>query len=155
MRFKNIRFTDNRKLFWALVLFFLNILSFPAYWYLHILKNGRKDFGEKSSAQNFATTILFFIPLALVILIIVISALLAGSGRKLDQPWIMLWAVFFDVTFFPLLIYLFVKILKNKEFSAGKKVLWICMLLLFNMIVFPVYQHKYLNAGKPSSSQPS
>jgi hypothetical protein len=146
--FKNNEFTDNQKLFWALILFFLNIISFPAYWYLHILKEGRKDVIGKTAGRLLLTTILFFVPLFLFFFIIVTSVVFVALNRKLGQPWIMPWAVFFDMTFFPILIYLIVKTIKNKEFSAGKKILWISMLLLFNIFVFPVYKLKYLSGRK-------
>ncbi len=124
------------------MLFFGNIVSFPVYWYLHIWRGGDSPVMEKRRPAFMK--MLFFAPLALFIFIIILAALYGAQGETLPQGITLAWAAVFDLVFFPILVYLVVMATRNRELSTAKKALWIALLILFNMIVFPLYASRHL-----------
>lgn len=141
------------QLFWALMLFFGNIVSFPVYWYLHVWRGG--DSPAAGKGRRVFMKALFFSPLALFICIIAIAGIYGIRGETLPGGITLAWAAVFDLVFFPILVYLLVKAARNRELSTAKKALWIALLILFNMIVFPLYASRHLREVEDGgSSQP-
>jgi hypothetical protein len=141
---KNEKFTEKRKLFWILMIVFTNLISFPVYWYLHIFRESGEGAMIKNSLVNFLSTIFFFLPLILLIFILVLQVSYSTKGHGLSYGALLFWAAFFDLTFFPALIYLLVKNAKNKDLPKTKKVFWFILLIILNMVVFPLYYLRYI-----------
>ncbi|MBN2079350.1 MAG: hypothetical protein JW838_10310 [Spirochaetes bacterium] len=134
------------RLFWALLLFFGNIVSFPVYWYLHIWRGG--DSPAAGKGRRVFMQVLFFAPLALFIFIIALTGIYGARGETLPGGVTFAWAAIFDLFFFPILVYLVVKAAGNRELSPAKKALWIALLVLLNMIVFPLYASRHLRGAQ-------
>lgn len=143
--YRNDRLADRSRMIWAIVLFLGNIVAYPAYWYLHIWRGG--DPAGNGTTGTALKKIIFFVPLALVVVIIVLAGISGARGGKLSQSFIYAWAALFDIVFFPMLIYCIVQVARNRDFPPAKKIGWICILILFNMIIFPVYASRHLQGA--------
>lgn len=109
------------------------------------------------------TGILAFAPIILFIASIILFAIvwinhgdepeIVGSAR-IGLVIIVIGMVLAVILTFAAIITFIIMACINKEFSASKKVLWVILLYLLNMFVFPIYWYKHINTKSETENSP-
>lgn len=123
---------------WVLGLFFANLIAYPIYWFNHVLHGpGRCEYmpGRRSSALPI---ILSTIPIVVFVAMVVAAAALESSGVDPESVG-MVGGLVFDLAFFPIWIYTIVKAIKNPALSAGRRAIWVVVLLFLGLLTMPAY----------------
>lgn len=138
---KNDRFTQQKKIFWSLGIFFGNMIVYPFYWYHHVLHESRRIGQGPNRREQWFIGIMAALPaLSLIgyIIFAVIYAMLNPDRSAPEDPTMYI-ALIITFSFFPMWIYIMVHIFKNKRIDGGKKGLWFTLILLFGGITMPIY----------------
>jgi len=156
--FYNKTVAKNQRAFWVFLLIAGHFAVFPFYWYFHIYKNSKESvsavtektvkaqrglFEGKSAGFKIMLLVGGLLPLVLGVIGGIARVFLNNEGL-----FYTLGIASYAVGIAILVLYI-IDATRNSLVASNQKGLWIVLLILVNVIVFPVYW--YMNVWKEAS----
>jgi hypothetical protein len=149
--FRNTTVSKNQKGLWFVLLLFGNIVAFPFYWYLHIWKdtfmtslehNDPEIRTEEIKYKRKIAKIALFVVWILSIIFTLTALLIRLFGSR--TLWLNNLGLFGYVLLFGLVAFCITDIFKNGSVGKNQRGLWIALLIIGNVFIFPFYWHRHI-----------
>ena len=152
--------SKGEKVLWSIFLFTLNLFIFPVYWFLRVDKSDlfppMEVGGFRINIGRIFTLCLAFVPFVIALCYTIINAYWIGTftddayiNNDLTKSIFILFVI--SVILNAMIFSVFV--IRNERLSGAEKIIWVFLLLIFNIVTFPLYWNRYISIKKEEAGR--